>query len=304
MSQVKNRLESYIDQIEKQEKEKSRKKLRTLSGLLLALVVAACCWGYFQLPEENFLTRSIAKMKEVKEESPAVVPTEKTDIQPEETTVELDLPEIEEKETEKSALPLPGLKIQGDFVVGQPIEFVVTGNSNKQKCELDFGDGQSMALSNYTKHIYSTPGEFLVKFTAGDEKSNIVKIKIDKRIQPADDDFKDEIVKIENNKKLKVTENGNVDVPADFPGGAKALTAFLQTRTGSFKDIEGRIVIGFDVNANGKTQNLKILDGIDQETDKAIINALSDMPNWLPAKKNGQKIDSKYRLPLYFKRKA
>lgn len=63
---------------------------------------------------------------------------------------------------------------------------------------------------------------------------------------------------------------------------------------------EGKIVIEFYVDENGKIKNAQVIKGINPEFDKAFLNALYKSPDWNPSISRGEKIIQKYTRPFMF----
>ena len=67
------------------------------------------------------------------------------------------------------------------------------------------------------------------------------------------------------------------------------------------QDIQGRVILVFIINENGKATNISILKGVHPTLDKEslrIIESIKD--NWVPAINNGKKVASQMILPLTF----
>jgi TonB family protein len=65
--------------------------------------------------------------------------------------------------------------------------------------------------------------------------------------------------------------------------------------------IQGVVVVGFTITSKGKVQGAKILRGIGGESDQEVIRVISDSPDWIPAKHNGQPIEARMRVPILFR---
>lgn len=93
---------------------------------------------------------------------------------------------------------------------------------------------------------------------------------------------------------------------AGFPGGAQALSAFLNR---SIKypneerrnDITGIVQVKFTVNLDGSISNISILKSVSDGLDKEALRIVGAMPNWTPTEIEGEKIKKNYILPIVFR---
>lgn len=97
-----------------------------------------------------------------------------------------------------------------------------------------------------------------------------------------------------------------VDTPAEFPGGMTALMKFLYDNIrypeNAYKnDIQGRVIVRFDIQKDGSVTNFKVFKSVDPELDQEAIRVLQTMPKWTPGKVNGEPVASQFNLPVTFK---
>lgn len=101
-----------------------------------------------------------------------------------------------------------------------------------------------------------------------------------------------------------------VDQQAEYPGGMEALMNFLTQnvkypKEAIEKNIQGRMIVKFVIEADGKIGDAVILKGIEGDDDKVLEKAAIDivkrMPAWIPAEVNGKKVASYFNLPVVFK---
>ncbi len=91
---------------------------------------------------------------------------------------------------------------------------------------------------------------------------------------------------------------------ASFPGGQDSLINFIK---GNLKfphvdgPISGKVFVQFIVNTDGSITDLKVLKGLCEQCDKNALEALSKMPKWTPAKKDGKPVKSRVIIPVNFK---
>ncbi|HIX26241.1 MAG TPA: M56 family metallopeptidase [Candidatus Barnesiella excrementigallinarum] len=91
-----------------------------------------------------------------------------------------------------------------------------------------------------------------------------------------------------------------------FPGGTQAL---LNTIAQKLKyppkaiddQIEGRVVLQFVVDKQGKVTDIQVLQGITPELNQAAIDVVRALPDWNPGMQDGEPVNVKYTLPIVFK---
>lgn len=199
----------------------------------------------------------------------------------------------------------PSLSIEGKFEVGRPLNFVIKNYKGEGRHLIDFGDDKEMTIKNSTKHLYRQAGEYQIQFTpAGMDKPVVETIYIQNRNgedanQAA---FASIIEKNESQESEKAFLKYNYESNASFPGGTAALMSYLQTHIGSVSGVEGRVIVGFDIDKEGTVGNIKIVDSISKDVDKQVLAAFDGMPKWKPAIKDGVEVTSEYRLPFYFQK--
>lgn len=93
------------------------------------------------------------------------------------------------------------------------------------------------------------------------------------------------------------------DIDAEFPGGMALMIKYiienLVVPDGyEATDFTGKIYISFTVNVDGKISNAKVERGIDEKLNQNVIELIQGMPNWKPAKLNGEPVPSKVWLPV------
>ncbi|MBI2259469.1 MAG: TonB family protein [Flavobacteriia bacterium] len=94
-------------------------------------------------------------------------------------------------------------------------------------------------------------------------------------------------------------------VEASYTGGSEAMTAYLvkNVKYPKGKTLEGIVYVEFLIDTDGKISHAKVMKGIDPELDKIALDAISKMPNWVPAKDDkNQAVKSKMVLPIKFKK--
>jgi len=91
-----------------------------------------------------------------------------------------------------------------------------------------------------------------------------------------------------------------------FPGGQKAMMEYLMKNIKypaicQEMGIQGRVVVGFVVNKDGSIQNVTVLSSVNEKLDAEAIRVVSSMPAWTPGEMQGQKVRTKFQLPVTFR---
>jgi protein TonB len=95
---------------------------------------------------------------------------------------------------------------------------------------------------------------------------------------------------------------------AEFPGGPAALKKYLAENlnypeSAIKKKIEGSVYVRFLVTKNGEISNLQVKKSIPDcsECSEEAIRVFKSMPRWIPAKNNGEIVDSYFNSKVTFK---
>jgi len=97
-----------------------------------------------------------------------------------------------------------------------------------------------------------------------------------------------------------------VNQQPDFPGGEKALIAYIKNNlkypaSASENGIQGRVTLSFVVEKDGSISNIEILRSPAEELTQEAIRLVKSMPKWKPGKLKGEKVRVKYVLPVTFR---
>ena len=65
--------------------------------------------------------------------------------------------------------------------------------------------------------------------------------------------------------------------------------------------IQGRVLVDFIINENGKVQDVKVLKGVDPLLDEEAVRIISGSPDWKPGRLHGQKVKSEISLYVEFR---
>ena len=122
--------------------------------------------------------------------------------------------------------------------------------------------------------------------------------------------LKEEVVvekKVEAPKETKKEEIfRSVEQMPQFPGGEAALMKYLSSHINypamaAENNIQGRVVVQFVVEKDGKVGDVKVVRSVDKDLDKEAIRVCKTLPKFTPGRQNGQAVRVWYTLPVNFK---
>ena len=64
--------------------------------------------------------------------------------------------------------------------------------------------------------------------------------------------------------------------------------------------VQGRVMLQFQVNADGTVSNVKVLRGVDPSLDKEAVRVVSSSPKWEPGMQRDRKVKVTYTFPVIF----
>lgn len=97
-----------------------------------------------------------------------------------------------------------------------------------------------------------------------------------------------------------------VDTPATFPGGEQKLMEWISRHlayppTAIDEQIQGRVVIQFQVKVDGTIGNVKIIKGVHPDLDTEALRVVKSLPKFNSAMLDGKAVESLFTLPITFK---
>ena len=97
-----------------------------------------------------------------------------------------------------------------------------------------------------------------------------------------------------------------VDRPPLFIGGDAALASYTMQmqypEEAQERNIQGKVVISFTVDTEGRATGHRVLRGIGGGCDQEALRVAKTIPNeWVPAQIAGQNVAAEYELPLTFR---
>lgn len=97
-----------------------------------------------------------------------------------------------------------------------------------------------------------------------------------------------------------------VEQMPSFPGGEAAMLRFISEhviypKEAMDADEQGRVVVKFVVDAEGKVTDPTVMRGVSPSLDAEAIRVIGEMPRWEPGRVNGEAVSTQYMLPVSFK---
>lgn len=65
--------------------------------------------------------------------------------------------------------------------------------------------------------------------------------------------------------------------------------------------VEGTVIVGFEIHADGSVQNVELLRGIGGESDQEAIRVVASGPAWEPGKIAGESVNTRMSMPIQFR---
>jgi periplasmic protein TonB len=90
---------------------------------------------------------------------------------------------------------------------------------------------------------------------------------------------------------------------AAYPGGQDSLKNFLKKNLKSpliYKNVSGKVFVQFIVGIDGSVTEPKVIKGQCDQCDSNALEVISQMPKWVPAKKDGRPVKSRVIIPIIF----
>jgi len=93
----------------------------------------------------------------------------------------------------------------------------------------------------------------------------------------------------------------NITQPG-FPGGDKAFHEFVgkNLKWPDGDDVQGTVIVGFDVEKDGKLTNIHAVKKLSPAYDKEALRLMSVSPKWIPAMQQNKLIRSAFTVPINF----
>lgn len=99
-----------------------------------------------------------------------------------------------------------------------------------------------------------------------------------------------------------------VEVMPSYPGDMVESAEFLMNNLhypeeAEAKGIEGRVIVRFVVEKDGRLTNFEVMDSPDPLLSEEALRILKKMPAWIPAKNKGKDVRCRYSMPVMFRLK-
>jgi protein TonB len=108
---------------------------------------------------------------------------------------------------------------------------------------------------------------------------------------------------IPSRKDISIDDSSFLRPTPKFPGGQKAFYKFLNKNLkwpNPQIDAQGRVIISFFVEKDGRLTNFKVERGLGKPFDQEALRVLKKSPRWIPAKQNRKPVKVKYYVPINF----
>ena len=92
----------------------------------------------------------------------------------------------------------------------------------------------------------------------------------------------------------------------EFEGGEMALLKFIAENTNypeaaARNGIQGRVIVRFAVEADGRVERIRILKGVDPDLDREALRVVGELPDFeKPGVKDGKNVAVWYAVPINF----
>lgn len=105
--------------------------------------------------------------------------------------------------------------------------------------------------------------------------------------------------------KANSTTAMRVEKMPEFPGGEKALLAFIKEHVkyppkAKRQGVEGKVIASFVVEKDGRVNEVKVLKPVNPLLDAEVIRVVSKLPDFSPGTVNGVPVRVMYKLPISF----
>ena len=112
-----------------------------------------------------------------------------------------------------------------------------------------------------------------------------------------------QVAEISVDKSKRVYEV--VDEMPEFPGGSHALSNYLYNNVkypimAQQNKVQGRVTCEFVITNEGKVINVRISESRDPYLDAEAKRVIAAMPNWIPGRHHGERVNTRYSVPVTF----
>lgn len=91
-----------------------------------------------------------------------------------------------------------------------------------------------------------------------------------------------------------------------FPGGAVEMMKWLTKNlkypeSAQRRKKQGKVVVQFDINTNGKVSDIKVIKSVDPQLDREALRVIRMMPDWKPGVQNDKPCRTRVVIPVWFR---
>ena len=109
-----------------------------------------------------------------------------------------------------------------------------------------------------------------------------------------------------NSRELGETTMLSDKTLPQFPGGDIELYQYIANNikypsVATQEKVEGRVIVQFIIDSEGRVVSPKILRGLTPECDAEVLRVVGLMPRWKPAEQDGVAVECDFVLPVIFK---
>lgn len=112
------------------------------------------------------------------------------------------------------------------------------------------------------------------------------------------------VVPVSEKKEKKPEIYSFAEVMPQYPGGLKALLAFLKKNLKAPDEVEAgneiTVKVKFVVNFDGQLESFNVIQSGGEVFDKEVLRVLKKMPLWIPGKSKGENVSVYFIVPVRF----
>ena len=179
-----------------------------------------------------------------------------------------------------------------------------------QKLDPQIIDHIDVLKDKASRELYGEEGKNgVIIITTKNAAREPVNYKATATWQPSSTATSDDIVSSEVDIETETNDSEAFDVVEkmpEYPGGIEGMMKFLQENihypeTASKAGIQGRVLINFIVESDGRISNIHVVRKVNDDLDAEAVRVVGAMPKWTPGMQKGKAVRVKYTLPISFR---
>ncbi|MBR2606471.1 MAG: TonB family protein [Bacteroidaceae bacterium] len=188
------------------------------------------------------------------------------------------------------------------------VQFVVNTDGSVSNVKVVKSTGNTKIDNILIKYVSIMP-----KWAPGIQGGKKVKVELTRPFNLKILTNNEQQVEVEKTAAVELTTNNEAynvcEKMPEFPGGTVALMKFLAENIKYPEDArkekaEGRAFICFVVKSDGSISDIKVMKSTGNESlDQEAMRVVSLMPKWTPGTQDGEKVNSKFTIPVQFRLK-